>query len=54
MNMRPLLALSISLGYFTTACFGYASRGNGVYYGGGGVGLFVIILVAALLLGRKH
>ena len=53
--MRPQLALPLSLSAFLlSGCFAVGTRGNGMYYGGGGISLFVIILVLALLFGRRR
>jgi hypothetical protein len=48
--MRQLLVLSSLL----TGCFGVAGGRNSVFLGGGGIGLFLLIFVAALLFGKRH
>lgn len=54
--MRTSLAVSTMLSaYFLTGCFGFASTGgNGMYYGGGGITLFVVILALGLIFGRRR
>ncbi|MEO7112099.1 MAG: hypothetical protein ABI183_16770 [Polyangiaceae bacterium] len=54
--MRTSLAVPALLSaYYLTGCFGVATtRGNGMYYGGGGIGLFVVILALGLVFGRRR
>jgi hypothetical protein len=54
--MRPSVALTPLLSaYFLTGCLGVATtNGHGMYYGGGSVSLFVLIIVLALLFGRRR
>ena len=52
--MRTSLVVTALLSaYFLTGCFGFArTGGNGMYYGGGGIGLFLVILALGLVFGR--
>ena len=53
MRLSAFLPVLASV-YLLGGCFGYANtNGNGAYYGGGGIGLFVVILVLALVFGKK-
>jgi hypothetical protein len=53
--MRACLLISwIVSTYFLTGCIGVAgTNGNGYYYGGGGITLFVVILALGLIFGRR-
>jgi hypothetical protein len=53
--MRPSLAITTLLStYFLTGCFGgVGANGNGMYYGGGSISLFLLIIVLALVFGRR-
>jgi hypothetical protein len=35
-------------------CFAVGTQRSGYFYGGGSIGLFVIIVVLALLFGKRH
>ena len=49
LSILALLTVTLS------GCFGVGGYGNsGYYYGGGGIGLFCLIFVAALLFGRRR
>jgi hypothetical protein len=50
--MAYLFAL-VMLTLLSTGCIGFAGGSNYGYVGGGGVGLFVIIIIAAILFGRR-
>ena len=48
------LFVLVMLTLLSTGCIGFAGGGSNYgYYGGGGVGLFAIIIVAAILFGRR-
>jgi hypothetical protein len=49
-NLSTLALLTTTL----TGCVGFVSGPNAGYYGGGGIGLFVVIFVAAILFGRRR
>jgi uncharacterized protein DUF3309 len=49
-KLLPVALLAITL----TGCFGYSSGSHWGYYGGGGIGLFVLIFAAAVLFGRRR
>ena len=51
--MRNLFALAL-LATTQTGCLAFTSGSNAGYYGGGGIGLFVIIVIAAVLFGRRR
>ncbi len=49
------LVMMTLLTFFSTGCFGIAGGGSNYgYYGGGGIGLFAIIIVAAILFGKRR
>jgi hypothetical protein len=52
--MRQLLALSALMALVTGCMSVTYGRGNGLMWGGGGVALFVLIFIAAMLLGRQR
>ncbi len=60
-RMRPRMAYVFALvmmtllTFFSTGCFGMAGGGSNYgYYGGGGIGLFAIIIIAAILFGKRR
>jgi hypothetical protein len=50
--MAYLFAL-VMLTLLSTGCIGFAGGSNYGYVGGGSVGLFAIIIVAALIFGKR-
>jgi hypothetical protein len=52
--MRQLLALSAPMVLLTGCIDVTYGRGNGLVWGGGGVALFVLIFIAAMLFGRTR
>jgi hypothetical protein len=48
-NLSILVLLTATL----SGCFVFGTSGNAGYYGGGGIGLFVVIVIAAILFGRR-
>jgi hypothetical protein len=53
--MRQLLVLSAPAALLT-GCIGvtYGRGGSGLLWGGGGIGLFLLVFIAALLFGRHR
>jgi hypothetical protein len=51
--MAQLIAVAL-LATTLTGCFAYSSGSHWGYYGGGGIGLFIVIFVAAILFGRRR
>jgi hypothetical protein len=50
--MQKLPALVLSA-FMLTGCIGFTGS-SGYYYGGGGIGLFAVIIIAAVLFGRRR
>jgi hypothetical protein len=51
--MRPAIFVAL-ISLLSTGCIGFVSSPNAGYYRGGGIGLFVIIFVAAIIFGKKR
>jgi hypothetical protein len=51
MQKVPALVLSA---FMLTGCIGFTTGSSGYYYGGGGIGLFAVIIIAAILFGRRR
>ena len=53
--MRQSLILSVPAAAFLSGCVVTSGHyGTGIWWGGGGLGLFLLIFIAALLFGRHR
>jgi hypothetical protein len=52
--MRQLLVLSTPAALLTGCVVTTGHYGTGLWWGGGGIGLFLLIFIAALLFGRHR